>query len=461
MKHTNTDIKADNLNIQLNTNTQSNPDSCSPYKSSSKSSSSYGSFPDGTPINNWFYSNYTKIKSALQSPPATANSYIITDYGIKDDGNIYTEEFQKLINSVYDNGGGYIIIPDGTYMTGSLFFKPGVNLYIEKNGILKGSQDITDYPVIKTRIEGESCLYYAALINASHADGFTIYGEGTIDGNGLHAWKCFWLRRSWNPDCTNKDEQRARLLYIAHSDNVTIYGIHMKDSQFWTCHIYKCTHTAIYDCTISSPRTPVKAPSTDAIDIDACSDVHIKGCHINVNDDAVALKGGKGINAKADSDNGLNERIIIEDCIYDFCHGCLTCGSEAIHNRNIIMRNIRINNGYNLLWLKMRPDTPQLYEHILIKNVTGKVSSFININPWTQFSNIKNEASLKNGSGKKPHILLSYINNITMQDCTCECDAYYNVKEDPSQYLINNIQLIDNTITLMGNNNLQLHNNAE
>lgn len=461
MKHTNTDIKADNLNIQLNTNTQSNPDSCSPYKSSSKSSSSYGSFPDGTPINNWFYSNYTKIKSALQSPPATANSYIITDYGIKDDGNIYTEEFQKLINSVYDNGGGYIIIPDGTYMTGSLFFKPGVNLYIEKNGILKGSQDITDYPVIKTRIEGESCLYYAALINASHADGFTIYGEGTIDGNGLHAWKCFWLRRSWNPDCTNKDEQRARLLYIAHSDNITIYGIHMKDSQFWTCHIYKCTHTAIYDCTISSPRTPVKAPSTDAIDIDACSDVHIKGCHINVNDDAVALKGGKGINAKADSDNGLNERIIIEDCIYDFCHGCLTCGSEAIHNRNIIMRNILINNGYNLLWLKMRPDTPQLYEHILIKNVTGKVSSFININPWTQFSNIKNEVSLKNGSDKKPHILLSYINNITMQDCTCECDAYYNVKEDPSQYLINNIQLIDNAITLMDNNDPQLHNNAE
>lgn len=460
MKHTNTDIKADNLNTQLNTNTQANPDSCSPYKSSSKSSSSYGSFPDGTPINNWFYSNYTKIESALQSPPATASSYIITDYGIKDDGNIYTEEFQKLINSVYDNGGGYIIIPAGTYMTGALFFKPGVNLYIEKNGILKGSQDITDYPIIKTRIEGESCLYYAALINASHADGFTIYGEGTIDGNGLHAWKCFWQRRSWNPDCTNKDEQRARLLYIAHSDNVTIYGIHMKDSQFWTCHIYKCTHTAIYDCTISSPRTPVKAPSTDAIDIDACSDVHIKGCHINVNDDAVALKGGKGINAKADSDNGLNERIIIEDCIYDFCHGCLTCGSEAIHNRNIIMRNIRINNGYNLLWLKMRPDTPQLYEHILIKNVTGKVSSFININPWTQFSNIKNEASLKNGSDKPP-ILLSYINNITMQDCTCECDAYYNVKEDTSQYLINNIQLIDNAITLMDNNNLQLHNNAE
>lgn len=76
----------------------------------------------------------------MQSPPDTANSYIITDYGIKDDGNIYTEEFQKLINSVYDNGGGYIIIPDGTYMTGALFFKPQeiitiIYAYVSHNNI--------------------------------------------------------------------------------------------------------------------------------------------------------------------------------------------------------------------------------------------------------------------------------------------------------------------------------------
>lgn len=458
MQHTNKDINTDFLNIQPNTD----------YRATYKPSASYEAFPDGTPVNSWFSTNYTKIQSALQSPPKSSDTYIITDYGIKADGNIYTEQFQNLINSVHDNGGGYIVIPAGTYMTGALFFKSGVNLYIEKNGILKGSQDITDYPVIKTRIEGESCLYLAALINVSHADGFTMYGEGTIDGNGLHAWKCFWLRRIWNPDCTNKDEQRARLVYIAHSDNVTIYGIHMKDSQFWTCHIYKCTHTAIYNCTISSPRTPVKAPSTDAIDIDVCSDIHIKGCHINVNDDAVALKGGKGINADSDSDNGINERIIIEDCVYDFCHGCLTCGSESIHNRNIIMRNIRINNGYNLLWLKMRPDTRQLYEHILIKNVTGKISSFININPWTQFSQAPNMSNSGNSSYKAQNIAanniniqLSYVSHITMQNCTCECDAYYNVKEDNSQYLINNIQLIDNTITLTGNDRLQLHNDAE
>lgn len=398
-------------------------------------------FPDNTPIDDWF--NNIKTPSLCE----LGTNYVITDYGIKDDGNIYTVQFQKLIDYVAGNGGGVIVIPAGTYLTGAIFFKPGVNLYIKKDGIIKGSQDITDYPVINTRIEGESCLYYSALINVYHVDGFTMCGEGTIDGNGLHAWKCFWQRRIWNPDCTNKDEQRARLVYISHSDNVTISGLHMKDSQFWTNHIYKCTHVRFLNCTISSPRTPVKAPSTDAIDIDVCSYILIKGCYIDVNDDAVSLKGGKGLLADSNPDNGSNERIIIEDCTYNFCHGCLTCGSEAIHNRNIIMRNIHIKNGYNLLWLKMRPDTSQLYEYILIENVIGKVASFININPWTQFCTSQK--------------LLSYARHIIMRNCSCECDTYYNVNEDNSQYIIDDINLTNNDITLTGNDSSTLHNSAE
>ena len=38
-------------------------------------------------------------------------------------------------------------------------------------------------------------------------------------------------------------------------------------------------------------------------------------------------------------ENGSNERVIVEDCTYGFCHGSLTCGSGSIHNRNIIFRN--------------------------------------------------------------------------------------------------------------------------
>ena len=33
----------------------------------------------------------------------------------------------------------------------------------------------------------------------------------------------------------------------------------------------------------------------------------------------------------------------------------------------------------------MRPDTPQHYEYISVEDMEGKIDSFININPWTQF----------------------------------------------------------------------------
>lgn len=377
-------------------------------------------FPDGTIIEEWFHDFKKHDINKL------GKKYLITEFGIKDDGRIYTEEFQKLIDTIYDNGGGVIIVPNGIYMTGALHFKQGVNLYIQRGGVLKGSDDISDYPPCITRIEGETCMYFPALINADNIDGFTICGEGVIDGNGLKSWKAFWLRRTWNPNCTNKDEQRPRLIYISNSSNILISGLVLQNSHFWTSHYYKCKYIKIIDCGIFSPIKPIGAPSTDAIDIDACSDVLVKKCRFQVNDDAIALKGGKGPFANDMEENGSNERIIIEDCEYGTCHSCLTCGSESIHNRNIILRNIKTTDAYHMLCLKMRPDTPQLYEFLTIDNVEGHVTNFININAWNQFFDLKGMESIPVSKAEK-----IFINN-----CNIECNKYFDVTPRDEQYIL-------------------------
>lgn len=375
-------------------------------------------FPDNTPIDAWFYETKVPSLEELGKP------YVLTDYGIADDGKIYTKEIQALIDTAHTQGGGVIVVPSGTFMTGALFFKQGVNLYVCEGGTLKGSDDIGDYELLMTRIEGESCLYYSALINADGVDGFTMCGPGTIDGNGLRSWKAFWLRKKWNRSCTNKDEQRPRLVYISNSKNVLLAGLHLINSHFWTTHIYKCSHVKYLGCHIFSPATDVPAPSTDAIDIDVCTDVLVKNCYMEVNDDSVVLKGGKGPWADTAQENGANERIIVEDCVYGFCHGCLVCGSESVHNKNIIVRRIKVGCGNNLLWLKMRPDTPQHYEYITVESVEGKIKNFININPWRQFFDLKG----------REDIPLSFANNVTMKNCKCECVNYFNVKRDDEQY---------------------------
>lgn len=182
-------------------------------------------FPDGvTPVDEWFYQTGIPALSDL------GKQYVLTQYNILDDGKIHTKEIQKLIDMAAADGGGVIVIPAGTYLTGSLYFKQGVHLYVAEGGTLKGSDDIADYDICETRMEGETCPYFAALINA---DVFTMCGPGTIDGNGLRAWKAFWLRRTWNPACTNKDEQRPRLVYISSRTNVLTAGSHLQNAHYY------------------------------------------------------------------------------------------------------------------------------------------------------------------------------------------------------------------------------------
>ncbi len=375
-------------------------------------------FPDGTPIDAWFSaSEPVKLRNL-------GEQFKVTDYGVQRDSLlVQTEVLQAVIDRAAERGG-VVVLPKGVYLSGALFFKPGTHLHLEKGAVLKGSDDIADFPILETRIEGQTVPYFAALVNADRVDGFTISGEGTIDGNGLRYWRSFWLRRKWNPKCTNMDEQRPRLVYISRAKNVRIEGVTLRNSPFWTCHIYQSERVKIEGVRLYAPYAPIKAPSSDAIDLDVCRDVVVRNCYLSVNDDAIALKGGKGPWADQDPNNGSNERILIEDCTFGFCHSCLTCGSESIHNRNIVMRRIRVDRATRLLWLKMRPDTPQNYEWITVEEIEGNADSFLYIRPWTQFFDLKGREDMP----------MSYGRHITMRGIRLTCKTFFNVRRADDQY---------------------------
>ncbi len=407
-------------------------------------------WPDGTEISAWF-KDTTSVKINN-----LGKQYRITDYGVLNDGKVYTKELQSLIDKIAADGGGVMVVPQGTYKTGALFIKQGVHLHIYAGGTIQGSENPSDFPIVTTRIEGETCKYYSALINADNLDGFTISGRGTIDGNGFTYWKHFWERRTWNPKCTNKDEQRPRLVYISNSKNVQIENVHLQNSPFWTTHIYNSENVKLLRLYIYSPAKPVKAPSTDAIDLDVVKNILVKDCYMSVNDDAVAIKGGKGPYADAFrtqysnvdmskfpemQGDGENRNIIIEDCEYGFCHGCLTLGSESVYDHNIILRRIKVNEANNLLWLKMRPDTPQRYEYITVEDITGNGKNFILVAPWTQFYDLK-------GRETTP---MSYSDHITMRNITFDCNVFFNVKPQEDQYHLSNFTFQNLSVSAKNN----------
>ena len=136
-------------------------------------------WPDGTPVGEWFHDLSPVNVESL------GKQYKLTDYGIFADGTVHTHQIQALIDKIAADGGGVLVVPAGTYITGGIYFKQGTHLHLLEGATLQGSDFIGDYQLAKTRMEGETCTYFEALINVKGLDGFTITGKGTIDGNGL------------------------------------------------------------------------------------------------------------------------------------------------------------------------------------------------------------------------------------------------------------------------------------
>jgi polygalacturonase len=260
--------------------------------------------------------------------------------------------------------------------------------------VLKGSTDINDYPTMMTRIEGHFEPWPAALLNGDKVDHLRITGPGTLDGSGAPFWKEFYSKRSLDKKTTNLSVPRPRLTLLQNSKDVKISGINYTNSGFWNLHLYRCKDLTVEDCRFTAPdgRVPDDhAPSSDGIDIDCSQDITISKCFFSVGDDCIALKGTKGPFAMQDKDSPPVERIHILDCVFEAGGGIVTCGSEATIVRDVNVERC-ITRKPTVLRLKLRPDTPQQYENISLKDITMENGGAIfNIAPWSQYFDLKGQ----------------------------------------------------------------------
>ena len=395
-------------------------------------SRSDGNFwPDGSPVDGWFIAESAPVSGA------EAEEFDITEFGaVQESTLLQTAAIQRTIDAAAVSGGT-VVIPEGVWLSGALFFKPGTHLLLKEGAVLKGSTNVDDFPDIPVHIEGVLQPYVSALVNADRCDGFSISGKGMLDGCGALFWDAFWARRKENPDCTNLEVRRPRMIGISNSKDITIEGIRLRNSPFWNIHLYKCSKVRVSGIDVYAPVKPVRAPSSDGIDLDGCEDVHIKGCSFATCDDLISLKGGKGPWADEDPDNGADARILVEDCRFGHGPGVLVFGSECVKAENVILRNSIVDGTDRLVWLKMRPDTPQEYRHVLVENITGRVKYGIFVKPWTQFFDLKGREDIPK----------SYASDILIRNCALDCNVARYIAEDPEQFELEDIVLKDNDLS--------------
>lgn len=268
----------------------------------------------------------------------------ITDFGALGDGKtLNTKAIQAAIDSCKE--GETVYIPEGDFMTGSLFLHSDMELYLEKGAILHGTTNVHDYePKIKSRFEGIEMMCYAALINVGTLDrdnitckNVRICGEGIVRGGGMPLAEevirvetvlmqdyIASLGESIKECETSKTIQgrvRPRLINVSSAENVTVCGIGVENGASWNFHMIYSKNIVTYGCTFRSDGVW----NGDGWDPDSSSNCTLFGCEFHTGDDAVAIKSGK--NPEGNIINRPCEHIKIFDCVSHYGHG-ITVGSE-------------------------------------------------------------------------------------------------------------------------------------
>ena len=217
---------------------------------------------------------------------------------IHSDGKtLCTAQLQQAIDRISNSGGGRLTLTAGTYLSGSLMLRSGVELHFEEGAMLLGSTNPYDYLLLEKGAVDDRRADNAsmALIMADQAENLSITGKGTIDGQGLllalNVDSLHHIGERPDPRYNARRQRpselaRPKLLYFHESKNIRIEGMTMRSSANWGLSFDLCQQMTLQGLNIENRAYW----NNDGIDLTDCSDVLVDDCRINSADDGVCLK---------------------------------------------------------------------------------------------------------------------------------------------------------------------------
>jgi polygalacturonase len=254
---------------------------------------------------------------------AAGGDYLITDFGAKaDEPALNTASIQACIDACAKTGGR-VMVPPGTYRTGTLYLKSNVELHLARNSTLSGSTRLSDYPENQVELRSYSDRYVdRALIWADDQSNVAITGDGTIQGNGD---KRFFPFDRADPYRTYRT--RPYLIRFVRCRKVQIEGVTLVGAAMWMQQYLGCADLRITGITSYNHGNV----NNDGLDIDSCQRVMVSDCHIDSEDDGICLKS-----------TGLDpcEDVAISNCVVSSNCSAIKLGTESTGG----FRDITISN---------------------------------------------------------------------------------------------------------------------
>jgi polygalacturonase len=372
------------------------------------------------------------ILKRIQAPKFPRRDFDITSFGAHSGGKeLATDAIRQAIVACNKAGGGRVVVPIGTFLTGPVHLLSNVNLYLSEGATLLFSQDPSDYmPVVFTRWEGTECMNYSPLIYAFGATNIAVTGTGTLDGNAdADHWWPWKGSRAAAGNTKNQNADRLALLAAGDKDvpveqrifglghylrpnfiqpyrctNVLLEGFKIRRSPMWELNPVLCRNVIMRDIDIDT-----HGPNNDGCDPECCTDVLVEGCTFNTGDDCMAIKSGR--NQDGRRVNRACENLIIRNCTMKDGHGGVSIGSEVSGGiRNVFVENCNMSSPHldRALRIKTNSYRGGAIENIYFTNVTvGQVATGV----------IDIDFNYEEGDGGPfPPV----VNNIVVSDVTCQ-----------------------------------------
>ncbi len=389
----------------------------------------------------WDEEEYRRIEQSIKAPTFPEKDFLITKYGAKTTNSAAQNQkaINKAIATCSKKGGGRVIVPSGTFVTGAITLLSHVNLVVEKDAVLKFAFEPDLYPIVPTRWEGIDCRNLSPCIYAYKQTDIAVTGEGTIDGSGANDT---WWPWNGNPRfgfkegmISQRGGSRARLLKNAEDgvpmdqriftkedglrpqlinfylcENILMENLTLLNSPFWVIHPLLSKNITVRGMKIIND-----GPNGDGCDPESCDGVLIENCFFNTGDDCIAIKSGRN------NDGRLwdkpSENIIIRNCEMKNGHGGVVIGSEISGG----CRNVYAEN--NVM------DSPELERVVRIKTNTCRGGVIENINARNIKVGVCKESVLKINLDYEPKEIccrgfVPTVRNVNIENITCEKSKY-------------------------------------
>ncbi len=344
-------------------------------------------------------------------PVIPSAQFSIMDYGAVADGStLNTQAIQKAIDACAAAGGGHVIVPAGTFLTGPIHLASNIDLHVDEGAKVFFSRNLDDYPMVFASFEGRQTVQCSAPISGDNLTDISITGPGVFDGNG-DAWRPVkkeklsdaqwdtlvksggWVdtaSSTWYPSKASRDGNaglralrastqpvnladyaryrdllKPPLMLLSNCKQVLLDGPTFRNSPVWNLHPYLCDDLTVRNITIYNE---IWAQNGDGIDFDSCRNVLMIECSVNAGDDDICLKSGRDSQGRAL--NRPTENVTITNCTIGHGHGGITIGSEMSGGvRNVYASNCVMNGTDGGLRFKTTRGRGGVVENIWIDHI--------------------------------------------------------------------------------------------